>query len=170
MSETKPEADVAETPTPEQIAEWKKKAAERDQYFDLALRTRAEFDNYQKRNQKDLAIERRYAYGPLVRDLLPVIDNLERALGAAKQSGDAGPLATGVANVQSLFLDLLKRNGIVRIEAAGQTFDPNLHEAIMQLPSPDQEPNTIVQVVECGFQYHDRLLRPAKVVVSTRPA
>src|SRR5262245_49293860 len=121
----KPEA-AAETPV--MIEELKKKAAERDQYLDLAQRTRAEFENFQKRNRADRDLERKYAYFPLVRDLLPVLDNLDRALAASQQAGESGALAQGVAMVQSQFLDLLKRNSIVRIEAQGKPFDPNTHE------------------------------------------
>ena len=154
--------------TPEMIEGLQKKAAERDQYLDLAQRTRAEFENFQKRNRNERELERKYAYTPLVRDLLPVIDNLERALTAAQQADEANALAKGVAMVQSQFLDLLKRNGIVRIEAHNKPFDPNEHEAVMQKPSADHEPNTVLQVLENGFMIHDRVLRPAKVIVSAK--
>src|SRR4051812_6240515 len=100
----------ADGPATAEVEELRKKAGERDQYLDMAQRTRAEFENYQKRNQKEREQERRYAYGPLVRDLLPVFDNLDRALVAARQAGEQGPLVQGVAMVQSQFLDLLKRN------------------------------------------------------------
>src|SRR3954454_7873761 len=90
---------------PEELATLRKLASERDQYLDIAQRTRAEFENYQKRNQKEREQERRYAFGPLVYDLLPVLDNLDRALVAARQAGEQGPLVQGVAMVQSQFLD-----------------------------------------------------------------
>ena len=163
---------TAVTPEPAltaaEIEDLKKKAAERDQYLDLAQRTRAEFDNYQKRNRLERDQERKYAFGPLVRDLLPVIDNLQRALDAARKSGDSGPLAQGVAMVESQFLELLKRNGIVSIEAEGKPFDPNLHQAVMQKPTNEVEPNSVIQVLEHGFMNHDRVLRPSKVIVSTK--
>lgn len=146
---------------------WGKLAAERDQYLDLARRTQAEFENYQKRNQKDRDLERRYALGPLVFDLLPVLDNLARALESAQQTGDEGPLAQGVALVQTQFLELLKRHGITRIDAQGKPFNPNLHQAVMQKPAGDVEPHTILQVLEHGFINQDRVLRPAKVIVSS---
>lgn len=163
-----PAKPAAETLTPELMDDLKKKAAERDQYLDLAQRTRAEFENFQKRNRNDREQERKYAYYPLVRDLLPVFDNLERALTASQQAGESGALAQGVAMVQSQFLDLLKRNGIIRIEAQDKPFDPNEHEAVIQKPSPDHEPNTVLQVLESGFKLHDRVLRPAKVIVSAK--
>ncbi|HZZ82718.1 MAG TPA: nucleotide exchange factor GrpE [Gemmataceae bacterium] len=160
----------AETPplSAEELEKLKKAAVERDQYLDLAARTRAEFENYQKRMQREREQERKYAFGPLAENLLPILDNLERAVQAGKQAGETGPLVQGVAMVQTQFLDLLKRNGVTRIDAEGKPFDPNVHQAIMQKPDPALEPNTIVQVIEQGFMNQDRVLRPAKVIVSTK--
>jgi molecular chaperone GrpE len=138
---------------------------ERDQYLDMLRRTQADFDNYQKRIQRDIQQERRYALFPLAYDLLPILDNLGRAITAAQQAGDSSALAQGVAMVQNQFLDGLKRHGIVPIEALHQPFDPNLHQAVMQRPS-DQPANTVIEVVQPGFLIHDRVLRPASVVVS----
>ncbi len=176
MSEEKNGADAnaatADIPaaqvSAEELDNLRKLAAERDQFRDLALRTRAEFENYQKRNQKERDQERRYGYTPLALDLLPVLDNLDRALAAAKQAGENGALVQGVALVQNQFLELLKRHGITRIDAAGKPFDPNVHQAVMQKPAPEVAPNTVVQVLEQGFMNHDRVLRPAKVVVSAK--
>ena len=154
--------------TPEELEKLRKSAAERDQYLDLAARTRAEFENYQKRIQRDREMDRKYAFGPLALDLLPILDNLDRAVQAAKQAGDKGPLVQGVAMVVGQFLELLKRHGIKRIDAEGKPFDPNLHEAVMQKPVADVEPNTVVQVIEQGFVNQDRVLRPAKVIVSVK--
>ncbi|HZY85434.1 MAG TPA: nucleotide exchange factor GrpE [Gemmataceae bacterium] len=139
----------------------------RDEYLNLAQRTRADFENYQKRVQRDQAQERRYAEAPLALDLLPALDNLERATAAAKQAGETGPLVQGVAMVQSQLLDALRRHGITRIDAKGQPFDHNLHEAVMQQPSKDAPPGTVLQVLEHGYLIHDRLLRAAKVIVSS---
>ena len=141
----------------------------RDEYLDLAQRTRADFENYQKRMQRDLAQERRYAQAPLASDLLQAIDNLDRATIAAEQAGEKGPLVQGVAMVLSQLLDVLRRHGITRIEAMGQPFDPNLHQAVMQQPSKEHPPMTIVQVLEPGYMIHERVLRPARVVVSKTP-
>jgi molecular chaperone GrpE len=139
---------------------------QRDQYLALLQRTRADFENYQKRIHRDLAQERRYAYRPLALDLLPILDNLERAIAAAKQAGQSDALLQGVALVQGQFLEALRRHGITRIEAQGQPFDPHVHEAVMQQPAADVPPNTVVQVLEQGFQMHDQVLRPARVIVS----
>jgi molecular chaperone GrpE len=142
---------------------------ERDDFRALAQSTRADFENYQKRILRDMAQERRYATEPLAKALLPAFDNLERATAAAKQVGETGPLVQGVAMVQSQLLDALRRHGITRIEAEGQPFDPNRHQAVMQKPSADVPPGTVLQVLENGFMIHDRVLRPASVIVSTAP-
>ena len=151
-----------------ELEQLKKAAGERDTYLDLAARTRAEFENYQKRQQREREQERKYVFGPLALDLVPILDNLDRAVFAAKQAGETGPLVQGVAMVQTQFLELLKRHGITRMDCLGKPFDPNLHQAIMQQPSAEVEPNTIVQVIEQGFLNQDRVLRPAKVIVSTK--
>jgi molecular chaperone GrpE len=139
---------------------------ERDQFLALLQRTRADFENYEKRVLRDHAQERRYLSGVLALDLLPALDNLERALDAAKQAGETGPLVQGVVLVQAQIVDVLRRHGITPIEAEGQPFDPTRHEAVMQQPAPDKPPHTVLQVVERGFLIHDRVLRPAKVIVS----
>jgi molecular chaperone GrpE len=139
---------------------------ERATFKDLLQRTRADFENYQKRMQRDLAQERRYAQTPLAKDLLPALDNLNRALAAASHAGETGPLVEGVRMVQTQLLDILRRHGITPIEAQGKPFDPNLHQAVMQTPTMDVPPQTVVQVVEQGFMIHDRVLRPASVVVA----
>jgi molecular chaperone GrpE len=139
---------------------------ERDQFRALAQHTRADFENYQKRAQRDLAQERRYAQTPLATDLLAAMDNLERAMEAARQAGETGPLVQGVAMVHAQLLDSLRRHGVSRIEALGRPFDPNLHQAVMQQPSAEYPPNTVVQVLEQGYTIHDRVLRPARVAVS----
>ena len=139
----------------------------RDEYLALARQSRADFDNYQKRAARDLATERRYAQLPLAEDLLGAIDNLERAIAAADQAGDKGPLAKGVSLVLAQLLDVLRRHGVSRIEVLGQPFDPNLHQAVMQQPSADHPPNTVLQVLASGYMMHERVLRPATVIVST---
>jgi molecular chaperone GrpE len=141
----------------------------RDEYLELAQRTRADFENYQKRMQRDLVQERRYAQAPLASDLLSALDNLERAIAAAEKAGEEGPLVQGVSMVHTQLLDILRRHGVTRIEAQGQPFDPNLHQAVMQQPSKDHPPMTVVQVLEQGYLIHERVLRPARVIVSTAP-
>jgi molecular chaperone GrpE len=150
-------------PAAQVLADLDRLREERDQFQQLMLRTRADFDNYQKRAQRDLQEERRYALRPLVLDLLPAIDNLERALEAVKEES---ALSQGVAMVKTQLLEGLKRHGITRIAAVGQPFDPHQHEAVMQQPTADKPPNTVLQVLEPGYTYNDRVLRPSKVIVS----
>lgn len=140
-----------------------------DEYLDLAQRTRADFENYQKRIKRDLVEERRYAQAPLAADLLAAMDNLERALAAAQQANEQGALVQGVAMVHTQLLDILRRHGVTPIEAKGLPFDPNLHQAVMQQPSAECPPMTVLQVLEQGYQMHERVLRPARVIVSTAP-
>lgn len=149
------------------LAKLRARAEERDQFLTLLQRTQADFENYQKRNQREREQERRYQEKALAYDLLPALDNLERALAAAQQSGDSGTLVEGVRMVHTQILEVLKRHGVTRIEAQGQVFDPNLHQAMMQQPAPDKPVNTILQVLEHGYMLHDRVLRPARVIVST---
>jgi molecular chaperone GrpE len=143
------------------------RAQERDQFLALLQRTQADFENYRKRAQRDLEQEGRYLHTKFAEDLLPVLDNLDRATAAAKQAGESGPLVQGVTLVQQQLLGMLRRHGVTRIEALGQPFDPNRHEAVMQQPSAKKAPGTVLQVLEDGFMIHDRVLRPARVVVST---
>jgi molecular chaperone GrpE len=142
---------------------------ERDEFRGLLQRTRADFENYQKRMQRDLAQEQRFWHGALALDVLPILDNFERAVAAAKQSGETGPLVQGVAMIQTQILDALRRHGITPIEAQNQPFDPALHQAVMQQPFAEVPINTVLQVLEQGFMIHDRVLRPARVIVSKAP-
>lgn len=139
---------------------------DRDKYLDLLQRTRADFENYQKRVQRDMQQERKYCVLPLAQELLPALDNLERALAAARQAGETGALVQGVNMVYTQLLDALKRQGITRMEALHQPFDPTQHQAVMQQASPDHAPGTVLQVLQEGYKLHDRVLRPASVVVS----
>jgi molecular chaperone GrpE len=171
--ETGSTPDASAAPTDDvSVLKARLQAAEqaRDQYLKMASQTQADFENYQKRAARDRAEERRYATSPFAGDLLPALDNLDRAIAAAEQAGDNGPLAQGVALVQKQLLDALKRHGISRVEAQGHAFDPNLHQAVMQQPSAEHPPMTVLQVLEQGYQLHDRVLRPARVIVSTSPS
>jgi molecular chaperone GrpE len=165
-SEPAPENEAA-TAVLDDLESLRARASERDQFLDLLQRTRADFENYQKRNQREREQERKYMVGSVLLDLLPVLDNLERATLAAKQAGETGPLVQGVAMVHNQFLELLRRYHVTPIDAQGKPFDPNLHQAVMQQPAAGKPPNTVLQVVEQGYLLHDRVLRPAKVVVSS---
>jgi molecular chaperone GrpE len=138
----------------------------RDEYLDLLQRTRAEFENYQKRSRRDLDEERRYAHLPLARELLPALDNLQRALGANEREQEQSPMVRGVALVETQLLDVLRRFGVTPVEALGRPFDPMLHEAVAQETRTDVAPGTVVRVLEPGYRLHERILRPARVVVA----
>ena len=128
----------------------------------------ADFDNARKRLLRDAEIERKYATEPLARELLAALDNLDRALDAAKRAGDAGPLATGVQATAAQFLEVFKRHGVTRIECPpGTAFDPNLHEAVSQIPGTEFEAGQVAQVLQQGFMIHDRVLRPTTVIVAS---
>jgi molecular chaperone GrpE len=137
---------------------------------DRALRTQAELENYRKRMRKELDDERRYAQLPLLSDILPVIDNVNRAIQAAEKSPDVGGLLAGFKMVAQQLENVLSRHHCQRIDALHKPFDPHLHAAILQQPSGEHPPNTVIQVAQDGYQLHDRVLRPAQVIVSTSPA
>lgn len=139
---------------------------QRDEYLELLRRTRADFENYQKRTRRALAQERREALAAFARELLPVLDNLQRALDAALEQADEGPLSRGMALVRSQMLDVLGRSGILPIEAMGRPFDPHFHESLGQQPRSDVTPDTVIEVLEPGYRFHDRVLRPARVIVA----
>lgn len=140
--------------------------AERDALKQKWLLAVADHDNYRRRTLKESEQERRYAALPLARDLLPALDNLQRALEAARNGGDVEKLAQGVQMVAKQFDDILARHAIVPIGAAGQPFDPNLHQAIQQMPAPDKPPMTVLTELERGFTMHERVVRPSMVIVS----
>lgn len=142
---------------------------ERDEQRDLAFRAHAELENFRKRVNRDRQEEARYRAAPLVRDLLPVIDNLDRAVHAAGQSGHAESLIEGVEMVLRHFAETLSRHDVRVIPAVGEMFDPNKHEAMTQVPTDEHPPMTIVQEVERGYTLHDRVLRPSKVIVAVAP-
>src|SRR3954470_18878191 len=135
------------------------------------LRTAAEFDNFRKRQQKEKDDLRKFAVESLLKDFLPVADNLERALDHAEEH-DLRQVIEGVRLVQKMLGDALGKHGIVAFSAVGQPFDPNLHEALMQQES-DKPAGTVVSEMARGYKLHERLVRPAAVVVAraaARPA
>lgn len=159
-------AETPEVSAEQQLADL---AAERDQFKDQWMRTLAELDNYRKRTQKEADDTRKYQSLPLVRDLLSGVDNLRRALAAASKSASVEDLLKGVEMVAKQFDDVFDRYAVKRIEAVGQPFDPNLHEAVQQLPSAEHPPMTVTADFEPGYTLHDRVVRPSKVVVSSGP-
>jgi len=141
-------------------------AAERERN----LRLRAELENVRSRTARELADQHRYASLPVVRDLLPVLDNIDRALEAAAKSGEGGPLAEGFRMVRQQLADVLQRHHAQEIAAHGEPFDPQYHSAILQQPSADVPANHVLMVTQPGYQMHDRVVRPSQVIVSSGPA
>ena len=144
-------------------------AAERDANADKALRAQAESENVRRRASKELQEQRDYQSLPIVRDLVPGLDNLQRAITAAENSGSIEELMQGLKMVVSQFEETLSRHGAKPIECAGKPFDPNLHEALQQVPSAEHPPMTVMQEVERGYTLKDRVVRPSKVIVSCAP-
>jgi len=134
---------------------------------DRVLRAQAELENFRKRAARELQDAHRYANLPLMRDLLPVLDNVDRAIESAEQNHDTASLLEGVKMVARQSRDVLERYHCVRIADLHEPFDPNLHEAISQQPSDEHPAGTVVLVTQTGFQLHDRVVRPSQVIVST---
>jgi molecular chaperone GrpE len=163
-----------EGPVPTDETALRERVAKLEEQNDEFLRHLAEFQNrnnemLQVMRRKDQELEGRlkYAHEKFALDLVTALDNLDRAVDAAKKVGEKGPLTVGVAATQAQILEVLKRHGITPIEALGQPFDPNKHQAIQTRPAGDGHPaNTIAQVVQQGFMIHDRVLRPAAVIVA----
>ncbi|MFH1033125.1 MAG: nucleotide exchange factor GrpE [Pseudomonadota bacterium] len=144
--------------------------AERDELKDRVLRLAAETDNFKKRLERDKVEFLRRANEGIVKDLLPVLDNMERALGHADDPGNQDSLAQGVSLISQELFKVLERHGLERIEALGQPFNPEFHEAMMQQEDPAAEDNSVLMELQKGYLYQGRLLRPAMVVVSKKPA
>ena len=153
-------ADVQTEPQPDEL---EAVTRERDEYLDTLQRLKAEFDNYRKRVARDQQELTARAHERLVRELVPVLDDLERALEAAAQHEEA-KLEEGVRLVHRALADALGREGLAEIETDGK-FDPHTQEALLSQPS-DEEEGTVIQVLQKGYTLGDRVLRPARVIIS----
>lgn len=142
-------------------------AKERDDLKDQLLRLRAEFDNFRKRATREALDAGNRAQCDLLADVLPVLDNLERALDAAEHH-EEGKVLGGVRMTRDMFVNLLTRSGVEEIDGVGAQFDPQVHEAMLVQPS-EQEEGSVAAVLEKGYRQGDRVLRPARVVVSAGP-
>lgn len=165
-----PEAVVSEVDEPELAAEDGALAAlqvERDTLNDQLLRTRAEFDNFRRRTARENEQLRKTAAQGLMRDLLPVVDNLERALSHVEDKTSG--LALGVEMVLKQFANVLASQGLEAIAAKGESFDPNIHEALTHQPSAEYPADTVMEEFQRGYRLGDFVLRPAQVVVSSGP-
>jgi molecular chaperone GrpE len=152
--------------SPEKLqAQLEEKTREASEHFDQWLRLRAEFENFKKRMQKEKGDLVKFGNENLLKALLPVLDNLTRAIEHGRNARENSPLLEGVEMTCKEFLNTLDRFGVKPVPAVGEFFDPEKHEALSQEES-DQEANQIIAAVQNGYFYHDRLLRPAKVIVS----
>ena len=177
MGEVKKEEEVAieegmpagevEAPSLDELsAKVEELEEERDALKDRLLRLQAEFENYRKRVQKEMEEFREQAHGAVICDILYILDNMERALEAAEKGADRESLLQGMRLIHKQFKEVLKRFGVEEIEALYAKFDPNLHQAVMQVNGEEEEKDqTVVQEVEKGYLLKGRLLRPSKVVV-----
>lgn len=159
--------DIA-SQTPEEKIE--KAETEAKEAYDRFLRASAELENYKKRTQKEMAEFRKYANASLVKELLGVVDNLERAIESSNGSNEEGQLSEGLDLTLKELLKIFKTFHASPIEALGKPFDPCYHQAMMQQETADQPENIVLNELQKGYMIHDRLLRPSMVVVSKLPA
>ncbi|MCA1960574.1 MAG: nucleotide exchange factor GrpE, partial [Desulfomonile sp.] len=134
---------------------------------DRWVRSVADLENYKKRALHEKTRLLKYQHEDLLKDLLPVLDNLERALGHSENSHVSAAFVEGIGMIAQMLRGVFDRYGVTPVKAVGEPFDPAVHEALSQVPSPGVEPNTVVEELEKGYLYKDRLLRPAKVVISS---
>lgn len=140
--------------------------AERDQYLDKFQRVSAELENFRRRAQRESELSARYSSLPLIRDLLPALDNVTRTIQAAEQTGKIDDLIQGLQMIMAQFDQIFGNHSAKPIPAVGETFDPNMHEALQQVPTAEHPPMTIIQELERGYSMHDRVIRPSKVIVA----
>jgi molecular chaperone GrpE len=140
---------------------------ERDEYLDALQRLKAEFDNFRKRTARDREGIALGATRDVVRGLLPVMDNLERAVAALGDQGQG--IVAGLEMVRGQLAALLQGHGVEEIPAHGEAFDPTVHEAIASVPSADHDDGAVIEVVEKGYRHAEHVLRPTRVVIASRP-
>ena len=161
----------AEVLSEQQIAALKEQAAQAAQYQDQLLRMAADLDNYKKRATRERLEAIKYATESLLERIIPVLDNFEMALAAANASGTSvQSLQSGVNMIQQQLKSVMSDAGLEEINATGQPFNPNLHEAISQQETSDVPEGQVVQQMRKGYKLRDRLLRPASVIVAQKPS
>src|SRR5688500_4107683 len=141
--------------------------ADLDRFRDLALRSQADFENYKKRSAREKEEAIKYANSSLLEKLIAIVDNFELGLEAARAEGEQSPVFSGMSMVLQQLVDFLADSGLQPIDATGQKFDPNLHEAIAHEPSDEVPEGVVIRQTRRGYRLKDRLLRPSSVVVSS---
>jgi len=142
------------------------KSQELERFQERLLRLQAEFDNYRKRMAREKAEFLKFAHEGLVLEFLPILDNLERALSAARAEAGSTPLIEGIEMIARLFRSALEKAGVKPMEAVGKPFDPTYHQAVAQVESSEEEANLVVEEIQKGYLIEGRVLRPAMVKVS----
>ena len=150
-------------------AQLQEKEKEAKENYDRYLRLSAELDNYKKRVEKEKAETYKFANETILKDLLPVLDNLERALVHGQEAGLPKALLEGVELTHKALWTVMEKHGITRIEALGEEFDPTHHEAVMVQEDIQKPAGTVISQLQIGYRLHNRLVRPAMVVVSKKP-
>ena len=167
---TSPPKELAAASPESTQAETEDLQADLDRFRDLAMRSQADFENYKKRAAREKEEAIKYANRDLLERLVTIVDNFELGLEAARGEGEKSPIYSGMTLVLKQLKDFLADNGLQPIEAVGQKFDPNLHEAIAHEPSNAFPEETVIRQTRRGYRLKDRLLRPSTVVVSSGPA
>lgn len=160
----------AEGTRPEGESELEALKAERERFRDQWMRAAADFENFRKRTKRDLEDAKARGRDDVIRELLPVFDNLERADKSSAIATDVKSVIDGVRMVLKMFQESSERIGLSRVKTVGERFDPNAHEALQQVDSPDHAPGTIVSEIAAGYRVGERLVRPAMVIVARKPA
>jgi len=142
---------------------------ERDQYLELAQKTKAEFDNFRKRMAREREQLKRDSLADFLREFLGAFDDLDRTIGESEKSEDFTALQEGIKLVRSNLWKAMEKAGVSSIDALGKPFDPKLHEAMTMVPSPDHEPNSVMDVFQTGYMLDDFVLRHARVIVAAQP-
>ena len=168
------EPEIRPNEAPEVSADLNQRLAQAEKqvefYKDQLLRKVADFDNFKKRAEAESASVFRYAKADLIQELLPVIDDFERSLKLARDRRESEPFARGVELIYQKLTKFLQTQGVREIESLGKEFDVHFHDALLQVPRSDVPPHVVIEVVDKGYTLDDRVLRHAKVVVSTSPA
>lgn len=139
---------------------------EKDDLYHRLLRVQAEYDNFRKRTQKEKEADRKYKSQSIVTELLPVVDNFERALQVEVKDESAKSVVEGLNMVYRQLKDALQKEGVEEIKTEGEVFDPHLHQAVMQVEDEQYESNTVVEELQKGYKLKDRVIRPAMVKVN----
>jgi molecular chaperone GrpE len=162
-AEAKADLPPADAPPADPVADARAEAAKMKEQW---VRTAADFDNYRKRSRREVDDARKGGREELLKDLLPVFDNLERAIASAQRATEPKAVADGLSMIVKQFVDVLGRGGITKVKTVGSSFDPSVHEAIQQVETDDHPPGTVVSEIQAGYMQGERLVRAAMVVVA----